>query len=76
MTGPEKHLQEHRATYKKPGMTLAESLGLDIPDSAPGGQPIVPPPSVTTHRASERARRSQEIRTDGFYDLDAYGRAD
>lgn len=69
-------MQEHRATYKKPGMTLAESLGLDIPDSAPGGQPIVPPLGFVGRGASERARRRQEIRDVGFYDLDAYGRAD
>lgn len=69
-------MQEHRASYKKPGMTLAESLGLDIPDTAPGGQPMITPPGFTQHGASERARRGQEIRDVGFYDLDAYGRAD
>lgn len=69
-------MSEHRATYKKPGMTLAESLGLEIPDSAPGGQPLVPPPGFVGHGASERARRGQELRDVGFYDLDAFGRAD
>lgn len=69
-------MQAHRATYKKPGMTLAESLSLDIPDTAPGGQPLVNPSGFQAHGASERARRRQEIRDAGFYDLDAYGRAD
>lgn len=75
MTEPQRP-QEHRATYKKPGMTLAESLGYDIPDTAPGGQPMVPPAGFIPNRASERARRQQELRDDGFYDLDAFGRAD
>ena len=72
MTG----MQAHRATYKKPGMTLAESLGLDIPDDAPGGQPLVAPAGYLAQGASERARRGSELRSEGFYDLDAYGRAD
>lgn len=67
---------EHRAAYKKPGMTLAESLGLAIPDDAPGGQPMVSPAVHLASGASERARRGSEIRDAGFYDLDAYGRAD
>lgn len=66
----------HRATYKKPGMTLAESLGLDIPADAPGGQPMLPPPGYLPDGSSERARRGSEIRDAGFYDLDAYGRAE
>lgn len=72
MTG----MSAHRATYKKPGMTLAESLGLDIPADAPGGQPMLPPAGYAEVGRSESARRHQDLRDEGFYDLDAYGRAD
>lgn len=64
-----------RAAYKKPGMTLAESLGIVVPDNAPGGQPLRSPNGAGLHRLSERARRAQAIAEIGFYDVDAFGRA-
>jgi hypothetical protein len=72
---PGELLSEHRAAYKQPGLTLAESLGLDIPASAPGGNPIGMPMSFEGVGASERARRHQDLRDEGFYDHDAFGKA-
>lgn len=34
---PEKPEQQNPHTLKQPGKTLAESLGFDIPENAPGG---------------------------------------
>ncbi|WP_025157239.1 hypothetical protein [Leifsonia aquatica] len=66
---------ESEHAYKKPGLTLAESLGLDIPDNAPGGQPLRSPNGTGLNRLSERARRASAIMESGFYDLDAYQRS-
>ncbi|URP22357.1 hypothetical protein SEA_BIG4_324 [Microbacterium phage Big4] len=49
--------------YKKPGMTLWESLGLDIPANAPGGARMLPPSAYGhvggTHRVTHDTDRDQ-----------------
>jgi hypothetical protein len=51
--------------YKKPGMTLWESLGLNIPKNAPGGQRIIPPTAVQgTKRVTHDTDRDQNHQPD------------
>lgn len=60
---------------KPPGMTLAEWLGIQVPDDAPGGQRIRrldPAPGGGNYGAE----LEQRIQYDGFPDIDGYGRAD
>lgn len=51
--------------YKKPGLTLWESLGLDIPKNAPGGARMLPPSAYGpfggpgTHRVTHDTDRDQ-----------------
>lgn len=73
---PERYPAEWDSTYrcpglKRPGETWAESLGIVVPDSAPGGQPIGRP--LSSFRGSGQNRANIEY--DGFFDTDAYGRS-
>lgn len=58
---------------KLPGLTVAESLGIKVPASAPGGHRIAPPaPRARLHTSSERANRETDLDYDGFVDRDAW----
>ena len=58
---------------KQPGMTVAESLGIEVPANAPGGHRITPPaPRAQRHSGSERAARETDLDYDGFVDRDAW----
>lgn len=43
--------------YKKPGLTLWESLGLDIPKNAPGGSRILAP---SVYNSSKRVTHGED----------------
>ena len=77
LRNPERYPAEWDARYscpglKLPGKTWAESLGLVIPDSAPGGQRIVSRVEIIRGGRLNRSR----IDYDGHFDTDAYGRSD
>lgn len=57
---------------KLPGKTLAESLGLDIPENAPGGQRLAYVAGEGTQRSTRGHRMSNEIEYEGFHDNDAF----
>lgn len=57
--------------YKKPGMTLAESLGIRVPDDAPGGQRV---PHPGTRARGGKIQNGVNVDYDGFHDVDGYGR--
>lgn len=58
---------------KRPGLTVAESLGIEVPANAPGGQKLYDPaPRAQVHSGSERANRHTDIDYDGFVDRDAW----
>lgn len=61
---------------KIPGKTLAESLGIRVPDNAPGGQALLPHPEQGAQRSTRGHKTGAELDYDGFADLDGYGRAD
>lgn len=64
-----------KISEKPPGMTLAESLGIDVPDNVPGGSAL----SMAEGQQGSSRRRdsmSTELEYQGFHDVDAYGRAD
>ena len=64
-----------KISEKPPGKTLAEALGIEVPDNAPGGSAL----SVAEgHQGSSRRRDSMgtELEYEGFHDVDAYRRAD
>lgn len=46
-------------SYKKPGMTLWESLGLNIPANAPGGARMLPP-STYNGTGSKRVTHGED----------------
>ena len=58
---------------KRPGLTVAESLGIEVPANAPGGQKIAPPmPQAQRHSGAVRGERHVEIDYDGFVDRDGW----
>ena len=58
---------------KLPGLTVAESLGIEVPANAPGGQKLAPPmPQAQRHSGSVRGERHVEIDYDGFVDRDGW----
>lgn len=61
---------------KLPGKTLAESLGIEVPDDAPGGARIDTLVAEGAQRSTRGARIAQSIDYDGFHDVDGYGRSD
>ena len=68
-----------RHDEKLPGKTLAESLGIDVPDDAPGGRPLVPfagGSGKVSQRTNPGAREAIAQEYDGFTDVDGYGRVD
>ena len=70
---PERYPPEWDARYhcpglKLPGKTWAESLGLDIPANAPGGQPI----GRTLPRLPGGRQNAAMIEYDGIYDVDGH----
>lgn len=74
---PERYPDEWDSRYscpgaRKPGMTLAESLGYEIPDNAPGGQRMALP---VAHLAGSR-QNANEIEYEGFFDHDGFHRGD
>lgn len=72
---PERYPVEWDSMYacrgvKLPGKTWAESLGIDVPADAPGGQRI----GRLIRSPSGLPQNRVNIQYDGFYDTDAYGR--
>lgn len=66
-----------RYSEKPPGMTLAEALGIVVPDDAPGGQPMLGSPSPGAQRNSKAAdSMGVNFEYDGFHDVDGYGRSE
>lgn len=65
-----------RFDEKPPGLTLAEALGIEVPENAPGGQRIAPPVGGERLGSRESRRRADAIAYDGFHDVDAYGMGD
>lgn len=68
-----------RYSEKLPGKTLAESLGIDFPDDAPGGRAVAPlagGSGKVSQRTNPGAREAVAQDYDGFTDVDGYGRAD
>ena len=63
-------------TKKLLGKTLAESLGIQVPDDAPGGQALLPHPEQGAQRSTRGHKTGAELAYDGFADLDGYGRND
>jgi hypothetical protein len=63
-------------SQKIPGKTLAESLGLEIPDNAPGGQRMAPPTVSNSQRSTRGHKVGTEHEYEGFHDNDAYRRND
>ena len=59
--------------YKLPGKTLAESLGLEIPDNAPGGQKLPLPRLASSAPNRAKSQNIGNVEYDGFYDEDAHG---
>ena len=64
-----------RISEKPPGMTLAEALGIIVPDNATGGTSLR---AAEGRQGSSRRRDSvgTELKYEGFHDVDAYRRAD
>jgi hypothetical protein len=60
---------------KLPGKTLAESLGLTIPDDAPGGQPLASPVLIPAASGASKPQNVTNLDYDGFHDTDAYAGA-
>lgn len=61
-----------RHDQKPPGMTLAEALGLDVPDDAPGGQKLEAPVGGSSGRSTRLRQTGIDIEYDGFVDIDGY----
>lgn len=59
---------------KQPGKTLAESLGIDVPDDAPGGARLPHVLSEGGQRTTARRADAAYIEYEGFSDVDGYRR--
>ena len=68
--GYEQERLRYREAYKRPGMTLAESLGINVPDNAPGGQKMATSPTLGT-RNTRGHRAATESDVSGFSDYDS-----
>lgn len=68
--GYEQNRLAYRSAYKKPGMTLAESLGIEVPANAPGGQKMATSPTLGT-RNTRGHRAATESDVSGFSDYDS-----
>lgn len=73
--GYEQERLRYREAYKRPGMTLAESLGIDVPDNAPGGQKMASLSSAQGQRSSKGRQSHNEMNVSGFGDYDALNSA-
>lgn len=62
-----------RHDEKPPGLTLAEALGIDVPEDAPGGAKLFPSAGSTS--TTRRAHMGTDLEYEGFADVDGYGRA-
>jgi len=76
LPNPEAYPEEWDVTYrckgfKEPGKTWAESLGIEVPADAPGGQPLVGGP----YRSKGDRQNINEIDYEGFFDTDAFRRS-
>jgi len=62
-----------RYSEKPAGMTLAEALGIIVPDDAPGGQAlgVVAGSQRSTHTHGENADAEYQ----GFHDVDGFAKA-
>lgn len=60
---------------RKPGVTLAESLGIDVPTNAPGGAKVAAPSIRPARRTGFDAWATSE-EYEGFSDPDGWGRGD
>lgn len=70
--GYEQNRLAYRSAYKKPGMTLAESLGIEVDPKAPGGSSIGHLARTGDQRSTRGHKVGNEIEYEGFHDVDGY----
>lgn len=70
--GYEQNRLAYRSAYKKPGMTLAESLGIEVDPKAPGGSAIGHLSREGEQRSTRGQKVGNEIGYEGFHDVDGY----
>lgn len=70
--GYEQDRTVYRTAYKKPGMTLAESLGIEVDPKAPGGSSMGSLARTGDQRSTRGHKVGNEIEYEGFHDVDGY----